>query len=257
MKMSIVAEPGNGAEQVRAARPSGCVTRMSQASCPHNNHSHALYVAHGMVYAAAIILLVSFFAPLWHYNFTAPLYPEYPQGLPLTIYINRLGGRINLINGLNHYIGMAKINGSDFRVLHIMPWLVALLAASGVIVATWGQDHLWPLVLWLGAFAVIGLALLGDFYWWLYAYGNNLDPHAAIRIAPFTPHLFGSYTILATFRVMTWPGIGGIAMMASFGLGFFAFLTLWLVRSAGKHPSIEHAQSPIGTHQSNLIATAL
>lgn len=252
MKMSKVAEPAEGAGRVKAGRPSGSATDTSQAPWPHNKHLPALHIAHGMVCAAAITLLGSFLAPLWHYNFTAPLYPEYPQGLPLTIYINHVGGRINLINGLNHYIGMAKINENDFRVLYIMPWLVALLCASGLVVATWSRDRLWPLVAWLGAFSAIGLALLGDFYWWLYAYGNDLNPHAAIRIAPFTPHLWGSYTILATFHVMAWPGLGGIALMASFGLGFLALVVQWLTQPASRRPSTENAQGPSGTRRSNL-----
>lgn len=244
--MSKVTESAEGAETDQVGWPSAYATGTQQAPSPLSKHLLGLNIAHGFVYAAAIVLLGTFLAPLWHYNFTAPLYPEYPQGLPLTIYINHVGGRINLINGLNHYIGMAKINESDFHVLYVMPWLVALLCGTGLVVATWSRDRLWPLVAWLGAFSAIGLALLGDFYWWLYTYGNNLNPHAAIRIAPFTPRLLGSYTILGTFHVMTWPGLGGIAMMASFGLGFLALAAEWLTRPASRRP---FTRSVLSTNQ--------
>lgn len=255
MKTSKTAEPGESAGRVDAGRPSGHATDPLQAPCPDRKYPLAPYISHGITYAAAIILLGSFLAPLWHYNFTAPLYPEYPQGLPLTIYINHLGGRINLINGLNHYIGMARIDQSDFRVLDVMPWLVALLCGSGLIVAAYSRDRLWPLAAWLGAFAAVGLTLLGDFYWWLYAYGHNLNPHAAIRIAPFTPHMLSSYTILGTFHVMTWPGFGGIAMMASFGLGFLALLVQWLALLGKPRPSIKGAKATIRSRRASPIAS--
>jgi copper chaperone NosL len=219
-----------------------CAAHRPRANAASCDGARGRNLSRGLLYAAALALVGTFFAPLWHYNFTVPLYPEYPQGLPMTIYINHLEGRIDLINELNHYIGMRKIQDSDFVALRVMPWLVALLVAGALATATWGRDRLWPLATWLGVFAVSGLVLLGDFYWWLYTYSHDLNPHAAIRMPPFTPQLFGSYTILNTFHVMTWPGLGGIAMAASFALGFAAFAAQWLGRRAVARGGREHAR---------------
>jgi copper chaperone NosL len=181
----------------------------------------AFRLSRAMVYLAAFVLLAAFAAPLWHYDFSAP---QYPEGLPMTIYINHLGGRIDLVNELNHYVGMLKIDEKSFPELTVMPWLVAILCVGDIAAAASGR--LWAVGVWLVFFAASSLILLGDFWWWLYAYGHNLDPHAAIRIAPFTPRLFGSYTLM-NFHIVSYPGWGGIAMAASFGLGLFGFLIGW------------------------------
>ena len=46
------------------------------------------------------------FVPIWRIDLDAP---QYPEGLNLLIYANKLGGNVDIINGLNHYIG---INGT-------------------------------------------------------------------------------------------------------------------------------------------------
>jgi copper chaperone NosL len=181
----------------------------------------AFRVSRAMIYLGALVLLAAFAAPLWHYDFSAP---QYPEGLPMTIYINHLGGRIDLVNELNHYVGMLKIDEKSFPELTVMPWLVALLCAGGIAAAA--SRRLWAVGAWLVVFAVASLILLGDFWWWLYAYGHYLDPHAAIRIAPFMPRLFGSYGMM-NFHIVSYPGWGGVAMIASFGFGFFGFLIGW------------------------------
>lgn len=184
-----------------------------------------------LIWSASGILLVALFTPLWHYDFTAP---QYPEGLPMTIYINHLGGRIDLVNELNHYVGMSKIDESAFPELLVMSWMVAILSVAGL--AAGATRRLWALGLWLGVFATASLVLLGDFYWWLYFYGHNLNPRAAIRIAPFTPRLLGSYHLM-NFQVTSYPGLGGIAMMSSFALGFIAFAVRWY---GGRHRGSQH-----------------
>lgn len=176
-----------------------------------------------LVFAASVVLVVALFAPLWHYNFVAP---QYPEGLRLRIYANHIGGRVNLINELNHYVGMGDIREERFPELRVIPWLVVGLFVSGLSVCLAGG--LRALIGWLGAFAVCALALLLDFYHWLYVYGHYLDPHAAIKIPPFTPYIVGRYSFL-NFHIVAYPGIGGAAMIVSFLLGASA---LWLEWSA-------------------------
>ena len=56
--------------------------------------------------AAAVILFISIFFPYWKITLFAP---QYPSGLQANMYVNRLAGDINEIDGLNHYIGMKPL----------------------------------------------------------------------------------------------------------------------------------------------------
>jgi copper chaperone NosL len=185
----------------------------------------ALKLSRAMVYVAALLLLGAFVGPLWHYNFTGL---EYPEGLPMAIYVNHLEGRIDIINELNHYIGMRKIEESKFPELSVMPWVVALLCVAGLGAAALRRRS--ALAVWLGLLVVTGLALLGDFAWRLYTYCHNLDPTAAIQVEPFMPRLVGSYHMM-NFYIASYPGLGAIAMMASFGLGSLALVLQWRART--------------------------
>jgi copper chaperone NosL len=41
---------------------------------------------------------------MWQIELEAP---QYPEGLVLKLHANKIGGDVEIINGLNHYIGMA------------------------------------------------------------------------------------------------------------------------------------------------------
>jgi copper chaperone NosL len=156
--------------------------------------------------------------PLWSYGFSAP---QYPEGLVMWIYASHLGGRVDLINELNHYIGMRTIAEEGFVELKVIPVLLVVLIVGGVLVALFGGVK--SLIAWVFFFALSGVGLLADFYHWLYVYGHDLDPHAAIKIPPFTPHLIGSYSFL-NFHIMAWPDVGALAMICSFLFGAAALL---------------------------------
>ena len=47
---------------------------------------------------ARVALLASLFLPYWHMELVAP---QYPKGLHLTAYVNRVEGHVREINGLN------------------------------------------------------------------------------------------------------------------------------------------------------------
>ena len=63
-----------------------------------------------IVIVASLILVLSFFFPIWYIDLEAP---QYPEGIGLEIWLNKITGRnpndLNNINGLNHYIGMKVI----------------------------------------------------------------------------------------------------------------------------------------------------
>ncbi|HEY9158582.1 hypothetical protein [Candidatus Binatus sp.] len=196
-----------------------------------------LRLSRAMMLAASLLLLISFAKPLWHYDFEAP---QYPEGLPMIIYLDHLGGRVDLVNELNHYIGMHKIVESDFAEFRMIPALVVFFCIVGIVVAA--SKRLWVLVGWVVGLAIAGLLGLADFYSWLYMYGHELDPHAAIRIPPFTPHLLGAYRMM-NFRIVSYPGIGGIAIILAAVLGFLALVMEWAHGSFRGAPAI----APIGS----------
>jgi hypothetical protein len=56
--------------------------------------------------AAAVLIIVSIFLPYWSLVLHAP---QYPQGLVVHAYLDRLEGDVQEIDGLNHYIGMRPL----------------------------------------------------------------------------------------------------------------------------------------------------
>src|SRR6185503_17106851 len=72
----------------------------------------------------AILFAVLFF-PIWQIQLTAP---QYPEGLVLLIFANKLGGNVNIINGLNHYIGMKTLHTKDFVEFTILPFIIAFFS---------------------------------------------------------------------------------------------------------------------------------
>jgi copper chaperone NosL len=171
---------------------------------------------------AAVLLLGGFIAPLWRIELHAP---QYPEGLGLRIWVNQITGAkpndLNSINGLNHYIGMRPITPDDIPELEIMPWILAGLAASALIVALARKRSLlygWEVLYLIGA-----AAGLGDFYKWGYEYGHDLDPHAAIQVPgmSYQPPVLGRKQLL-NFHASSWPDLGGIAAIGAMGLGVAA-----------------------------------
>ena len=157
---------------------------------------------------AAAVHLLLYLTPLWRIQLHAP---QYPEGLGLTIWVDRIAGAkpndLNSINGLNHYIGMHAIDPGDFPELRIMPWLLGGLVAAGFLVAMVGKRG--PLYLWLQLILLGAVAGLVDFYRWGYAYGHELDEHAAIKVPgmSYQPPLIGSKQLL-NFHASSWPDIG-------------------------------------------------
>lgn len=130
---------------------------------------------------ASLILILTFFFPLWYIDLQAP---QYPEGIGLEIWINQITGQkpndLNNINGLNHYIGMKKIVPESISELKIMPYIILFLIIIGLIAALTGKKIL--VYLWVGLFFILAAIGLYDFYLWEYDYGHNLNPHAAIKI---------------------------------------------------------------------------
>ncbi|MEY4383578.1 MAG: hypothetical protein RI995_1120, partial [Bacteroidota bacterium] len=64
-----------------------------------------------ILFISAFILLAVNFLPIWRIELDAP---QYPEGLALQIYADDIKGNVDIINGLNHYIGMKTLHKEDF-----------------------------------------------------------------------------------------------------------------------------------------------
>jgi len=171
-----------------------------------------------LVAVAALLLLSVFVFPLWRYDLGAP---QYPEGLAMTIWVNKVGGQLALVNQLNHYIGMRAIDPDSMPELRYMPAIVVALVVSGLMVAIVGRRK-W-LVAWFLCLSGLGIIGLVDFYLWLRDFGTHLNPEAPITIPPFTPPLFGT-NMLANFEVSSFPDIAGWAAFAAGALALLALL---------------------------------
>jgi copper chaperone NosL len=160
-----------------------------------------------LIFAGSILLTLTFIFPLWHIDLEAP---QYPEGIGLEIWVNKITGQkpndLQNINGLNHYIGMKRIEPDDIAELKIMPIIIAFMIMFGLISALAGKRLL--VYIWIGLFIVLATIGLYDFYMWEYDYGHNLNPHAAIKIPgmAYQPPLIGSKMLL-NFNAISMPDI--------------------------------------------------
>ena len=160
----------------------------------------------GAAAAASGLVALSSALPLWSMTMRAP---QYPKGLRLDAYGTGITGDLRELNILNHYIGMTPIEAPAFETA-MFPMAVGLVAALCLLA---------PLHRWLWRAAVIvsiamPVAVLGDLQWRLYTFGHSLDPHAPIRLAPFTPKVIGT-THMGNFVSSAMPSYGTLCLIAA------------------------------------------
>ena len=169
-----------------------------------------------MILLAALVLLPVFFLPVlpvWQMTMHAP---QYPEGLTLTIYANTIRGDLDKINTLNHYVGMHPISPTDFREFSYMPQLLTFFGVMALLAAFTGRR--WVAVLGWVAFTAFAGVMFADYAQWLYRYGHELNPHAAIKLDAFTPPLIG-FNKMANFKVWSLPGPGTVLLGIAWLLG--------------------------------------
>ena len=180
-----------------------------------------------LLLVAAIVVAGSVFFPLWKLRLVAP---QYATGLTMEIYAYKIqgggieGNDINEINNLNHYIGMKKIEQADFTEMQLMPFMFGvfiLLALRAVVFGEMkGVIDLFVLASYFGTFSIAA------FFYRLYWYGHNLDPHAPMHIQPFTPLIFGTQKI-ANFTQSSYPELGTYLLWVFMAL---LILAIWFSR---------------------------
>jgi copper chaperone NosL len=162
-------------------------------------------------------LIATYFLPVW---FIFLIAPQYPEGLTMNIWLNKITGQVDIFNGLNHYIGMKHIKSEMFPEFDFMVYIVGFFILLGLVVAITGKRKL--LFSYIILTVLGGIAALVDFYKWGYDYGHNLDPKAAIQIPglSYQPPLFGHKTLL-NFDAYSYPDAGGWVVI---GVGSIFFL---------------------------------
>lgn len=166
-----------------------------------------------MMSAAVAAIVASFFYPWWHITLYAP---QYPHGLRMSISLTGVTGDVSEIDELNHYIGMAKLETvatreREYAAYGVAGVGVAVLAMTMLLGRKLGWFIIAPALAFPSAF-------VADSYYWLHRCGHTLDPHAPIRLAAFTPQLFGNGEIgqFLTFALPSpgfWIACAGAALV--------------------------------------------
>ena len=172
---------------------------------------------------AALGLVVVLFTPIWRIELSAP---QYPEGLSLTIHANGLQGNVDIINGLNHYIGMKTLNNADFFEFTILPYCIIFFAVAFLAVAIINR-RIWLNIL-VALFVTFGVVAMIDFWRWEYDYGHNLNPNAAIVVPgmAYQPPLIG-FKQLLNFGAYSIPDTGGWIFIAVGVISIICLVLEW------------------------------
>ena len=172
---------------------------------------------------ASLALATIYFLPVW---FIFLIAPQYPEGLTMNIWLNKITGQVDIINGLNHYIGMKHIKAEMFPEFNYLIYIVAFFILLGLLVAITGRRKL------LLAFLILtilgGAAAMYDFYSWGYDYGHNLDPTAAIQVPGlyYQPPLIGHKRLL-NFDAYSYPDSGAWVIIGVATVFFSIWFLEW------------------------------
>jgi copper chaperone NosL len=160
--------------------------------------------------AAALLLMVSLLLPYWVLNLSAP---QFPDGLTVRAYVNRLDGDVGELEGLNHYVGLGSFQ--DAATFERSVAIAAIIVLAGLLVAALAIHSRWVLLLVAPAL-LFPIIFLIDLQFWLWDFGHHLDPAAPLAkaVGEFTPPIFGPAEI-AQFDTMALPGPGLILAIIS------------------------------------------
>jgi copper chaperone NosL len=170
-----------------------------------------------------LAMIIMYFVPAWSIYLIAP---QYPEGLSMQIWLNKITGQVEIVNGLNHYIGMKHINADMFPEFTFLIYILGFFILAGLVIVFTGNRKL--LFYYLILSVIGGIAALTDFYMWGYDYGHNLDPSAAIQVPglSYQPPLIGHKKLL-NFDAYSYPDTGGWIVVGVTGLFFIIWFFEW------------------------------
>ncbi len=177
---------------------------------------------------SGLALFTVLFVPIWRIDLDAP---QYPEGLRLLIYAKNLAGNVDIINGLNHYIGMKTLHANDFIEFTVLPYLIVFFAVAFIAAGIAARKKLLYTLFVL--FVCFGVLAMVDFWRWEYDYGHNLNPDAAIVVPgmAYQPPLIG-FKQLLNFGAYSMPDIGGWIFVSAGAVLLLCIVMQW--RSAKK-----------------------
>lgn len=176
-----------------------------------------------LVAVASLSLIAVYFVPIWRITLFAP---QYPEGLILNIWLNNITGDIDIINGLNHYIGMRHITVAMFPEFAFLIYVVGFYILLGLVIAAIGNRKV---LFWYIIFTLFGgLFAMYDYYRWGFEYGHNLDDTAPIKIPGLTyqPPMIGHKRLL-NFDAYSYPDIGGWIIIGAASIMFLVWFFDW------------------------------
>ena len=187
------------------------------------NNNNLSVLSKILIFVSGVLLIIVLFVPLWQIELTAP---QYPEGLVLKMYPNKIAGSVDIINGLNHYIGMKTLHTKDFIEFTLLPYIVGFFALLCFVIVLLKKKK--GLVGLFTLFVIFGIVAMVDFWRWEYAYGHDLNPEAPIQVPgmAYQPPLLG-YKQLLNFGAYSIPDIGGWLFIAVGLLLLLAILIPW------------------------------
>lgn len=144
-----------------------------------------------LVFLSTLIFAVSHIWKYWELRLNAP---QYPGGLFVSVYTHDVRGDVSEVDGLNHYIGMAPLAEAAEFERSIAPYAIVAFIILGIIATflpkRWAPLLTIPIILF-------PIVVFVDLFAWLYYFGHNLDPTAALSgaIEEFTPAILGRGTV--------------------------------------------------------------
>jgi hypothetical protein len=148
------------------------------------------------------LLLIAYRQPWWSIRLYAP---QYPHGLGIDVLLSGSRGDVHEIDTLNHYIGMASLTTAAplERQLSLIAILITALVVTVLLLVPRRRANVLATV----AVAAVPLGFMADFYYWLHRFGHHLNPHAPLKLPPFTPDLFGN-GVIGQFMTFARPELG-------------------------------------------------
>jgi copper chaperone NosL len=207
-----------------------------------------------LIVLASLSMIAVFFLPVW---FIFLLAPQYPEGLTMQIWLNKITGQVDIINGINHYIGMKKISAEMFPEFGYMVYILGGFIVYGLMVALTGSRNL--LLSLLVLTLIMAGAALYDFWKWGYDYGHDLDPQAAIKVPGlyYQPPVIGHKTLL-NFDAYSYPDVGGWIVIGAGAIFFLVYFLEWRYNrgTAKKSANVLSAKTVVASSALMLLMTS-
>lgn len=200
-----MSETMTASEQVLAGRSNDATVTMEKVE------KRAIPWVRILMALSTLLFAISHIWKYWELRLNAP---QYPGGLFVSVYTHDVRGDVSEVDGLNHYIGMSPLAQAAEFERTLAPYAIVAFIILGVAAVflrkKWAPLLLIPIILF-------PIVVFVDLYAWLYYFGHNLDPTAALSgaIDEFTPAILGR-GVVGQFTTDAMMGLGWwIALVAA------------------------------------------